>query len=257
MVTATAFHSDYAEYYDLIYKDKDYEAECDFLEQAFERFSNTKPLTILDLGCGTGGHAIPLARRGYKVTGVDVSEPMIIIACEKAKREGLDISFHVVPMEQMELHTQFDAAISMFNAINYVILDEALERAFRNVRRHLIQGGLFLFDFRNGITSLRSYSPLRLKWVEDGARRLLRISQTELDAMEHLFHTTYTCLVFDGNRVIRQFQDEHLVRFLFPKEVKRYLMEANFELMNLCRFLDLDAPASEEDWNIMVVARAV
>lgn len=250
-----AFQSDYAEYYDVLYRDKDYETECDFLEQAFKRFSEKKPLTILDVGCGTGGHAILLARRGYKVTGVDMSEAMIAIAREKAKREGLDIPLYISPMEDLEVHQQFDVAISMFNTINYVVSDQALERALINIHRHLVPRGLFLFDFRNGITSLRSYSPLRIKWVEDGPRRLLRISETHLDAMEQLFCTTYTCLVFEGNQLVKQFKDEHVVRFLFPREVKHYLKEAGFELLWMCRFLNLDMPASEEDWNIMVIAK--
>lgn len=253
----TAFQSDYAEYYDMLYKDKNYEIECDFLEQIFNRFSNKRPLTILDVGCGTGGHSILLAKRGYKVTGVDVSEAMVAIAREKARREGLDIPFHVSPMEAMELHQQFDVVICMFNAINYVVSDQALKRALINIRQHLVPGGLFLFDFRNGITSLRSYSPVRIKWVEDGQWKLLRISETRLDAMEQLFYTTYTCLVFEGDRLVKQFREEHIVRFLFPREVRHYLEESEFELLWMCRFLELDAPADEEEWNIMVVAKAI
>jgi SAM-dependent methyltransferase len=252
----TAFQSDYAEYYDMLYKDKNYGAECDFLEQVFGRFSNKRPQAILDVGCGTGGHSIPLAKRGYKVTGVDASEAMITIAREKATREGLDIPFYVCAMEALELHQQFDAVICMFNAINYIVSDQALKIALLNIRRHLVPGGLFLFDFRNGITSLRSYSPVRIKWVEDGQRKLLRISETKLDAMEQLFYTTYTCLVFEGNRLVKQFQDKHVVRFLFPREVRHYLEESRFDVLWMCRFLELDTPANEEEWNIMVVAKA-
>lgn len=251
----TAFQLDYANYYDLLYKDKDYEAECDFLEHAFERFSSRKLATILDVGCGTGGHAIPLARRGYKVTGIDVSEAMIAIARKKVQREGLDVTFCISAMEDLELDQRFDVVICMFNAINYVVSDEALKRALVNIHRHLAPGGLFLFDFRNGITSLRTYSPVRIKRVEDGQRRLLRISETKLDAMEQLFHTTYTCFVFEGEQLVKQFRDEHIVRFLFPREVRHYLKEAGFRVLWMCRFLELDMPASEEDWNIAVVAK--
>jgi predicted TPR repeat methyltransferase len=54
---------DYAKYYDLLYQEKNYEEECDFIEQVFRGFSKLKVKSILELGCGTGGHAIPLARR--------------------------------------------------------------------------------------------------------------------------------------------------------------------------------------------------
>jgi len=57
----------YAEYYDLIYQDKDYEKEYDFIEEIFQNFSSNPVKTIFDGGCGTGGHAIPLAKRGYQI----------------------------------------------------------------------------------------------------------------------------------------------------------------------------------------------
>jgi len=61
---------DYASAYDFLYQDKDYEKECDFIESIFVRYSgNVK--RVLDLGCGTGGHALILVRRGYHIVGVD------------------------------------------------------------------------------------------------------------------------------------------------------------------------------------------
>src|SRR4051812_45289036 len=84
----------YARFYDTMYKEKDYQAECKFIEEATAMFSSTKkPKTILDLGCGTGGHALLLADKGYKVHGVDFSSEMLKQAKEKSlaskKRENL------------------------------------------------------------------------------------------------------------------------------------------------------------------------
>lgn len=59
-----SFGEGLARIYDLIYEDKDYEGECDFIGEIFQRFSSHPVETILDGGCGTGGHVIPLARRG-------------------------------------------------------------------------------------------------------------------------------------------------------------------------------------------------
>jgi len=73
----------YADQYDLLYSDKNYEAECDLIEEVFRRYAKSSVETILDLGCGTGGHAFPLARRGYRVTGVDRSAEMLAHAREK------------------------------------------------------------------------------------------------------------------------------------------------------------------------------
>jgi predicted TPR repeat methyltransferase len=78
----------YANQYDFLYSDKDYEGECDLLEEISRRYGDGSVCTILDLGCGTGIHAIRLARRGYEVTGVDRSAEMLAKAERKAAELG-------------------------------------------------------------------------------------------------------------------------------------------------------------------------
>ena len=67
----TAFEQ-YAPWYDLLYEDKDYESEACFVDEQLRRHG-AKPGTLLDLGCGTGVHAVAFARRGWRVTGIDLS----------------------------------------------------------------------------------------------------------------------------------------------------------------------------------------
>ncbi|MCL0038295.1 class I SAM-dependent methyltransferase [Thermodesulfovibrionales bacterium] len=252
------FGKDYAQYYDAFYHDKNYAAECDFLEKIFNKYSPQKIKSVIDLGCGTGGHAIELAKRGYKVVGVDISSGMINAAKNKSLNiDNIDIQFHVSKVEEVALSEKFDAAICMFNAINYVTSDEGLEKTLSGIHKHLRKNGLFIFDFRNGITSLRSYSPVRTKWVNHEDRRILRISKTELDAMEHLYHTTYTCLTIKDSRIIQEFKDEHTLRYMFPREVKHFLKKKMFKINCMCPFLKLDEAATENDWNITVISTAI
>ena len=249
-----AFDKDYAHYYDAFYHEKDYVVECDFLEQVFQKYASEKTKTILDVGCGTGGHALELAKRGYAVVGVDASETMVDTARRKAENlVNIDVSFHVSKMQDIDFDQKFDAVICMFNAINYVTSDEGLDKTLHNFRIHLSGKGVLVFDFRNGITSIRSYSPVRTKWVTYNDKRLLRISETKLDAMQHFYDTTYTCLVFKDDRIIREFQDKHVVRYLFPREVKSLLKRNGLEAVNMCKFLNLEMPADENEWNIVAV----
>lgn len=76
---------DYASAYDTLYQEKDYARECDFLEQIFRRYDSALVQNILDLGCGTGGHAIPLVERSYHVTAIDRSPEMIAFARRKGE----------------------------------------------------------------------------------------------------------------------------------------------------------------------------
>ena len=78
-----AFGSTYAHAYDLLYLDKDYTAECDFIENIFHRYGDKPISRVLDLGCGTGNHAFPLASRGYEVVGIERSESMLAQASNK------------------------------------------------------------------------------------------------------------------------------------------------------------------------------
>lgn len=80
------FSTDYAAVYDALYADKDYSSECDLLEQVFREHAARPIRRILDLGCGTGGHALMLAQRGYDVVGVDGSAAMIARAVAKSDR---------------------------------------------------------------------------------------------------------------------------------------------------------------------------
>lgn len=89
-MTKQVFGKEYANQYDTFYQDKDYEAECNLIEETFYRYAEKQAVkSILDLGCGTGNHAIPFARRGYQVTGVDRSSEMIETAKAKIQSQTL------------------------------------------------------------------------------------------------------------------------------------------------------------------------
>jgi SAM-dependent methyltransferase len=97
---------------------------------------------ILDVCCGTGHLAALLAARGYRVTGVDVSEEMIRHARENAP----SAEFHVADASRFRLPALFDAAVSTFDSLNHLVAKEALEAALRNTAAALKPGAPFAFD---------------------------------------------------------------------------------------------------------------
>ena len=117
-MSESVFGQVYSDQYDLLYGDKDYEAECDMLEEAFRRYGEGSIQTILDLGCGTGNHAIPLSQRGYQVTGVDLSADMLEHARQKASllvdSSSKSPTFFQGDVRSIDLDQQFDAVIMMF-----------------------------------------------------------------------------------------------------------------------------------------------
>lgn len=137
---------DYAYFYDALYEDKNYKKECQFLEKIFEEYASGKIRTILDLGCGTGGHTLILAEKGYKVAGIDLSEEMLEISRKKARKGELNIEFIEGDIRNIELGQKFDAVISMFAVVSYQITNEDLISTFKVALKHLKKNGLFIFD---------------------------------------------------------------------------------------------------------------
>ncbi len=110
-----------------------------------------KESVVLDSSCGTGDHAIWLARQGYRVFASDISDGMIAVASEKAKKEKLSISFFRSSWEELPEKTdeQFDMILCPGNSLSHMHDMDMLIRSFRAVRKVLKPGGKYLFDLRN------------------------------------------------------------------------------------------------------------
>lgn len=260
MSDTTVFGPGYAALYDHFYADKDYAAECDFVEEAFRRYAAQPVATVLDLGCGTGGHALILARRGYRVTGVDRSADMLAQARAKAVA-GLSPAqaptFAQGDIRRLDLGQAYDAVISMFAVLSYMTTNDDLAAALRTARRHLRPGGLLLFDAWYGPAVLVQRPGDRFRVVGDGHRRAIRFVRSELDTLHHVVHVHYTVLELEGDRLARQVAETHTMRYLFPQEMAFHLDQAGFELAALAPCWRLDAEPTENDWNVVVAARAV
>ena len=108
-------YTDFAYIYDsLMHKDIDYEKWADYIENLFIMY-DVNPDLVCDLACGTGNITIPLAKRGYDMTGVDISEDMLNIAREKA--DGLDILFLHQSMTDLDLFGTMGAFLCMIDSI--------------------------------------------------------------------------------------------------------------------------------------------
>ena len=247
----------YGKYYDIIYSDKDYEKECDVLEEVFRKYSKFMPKTILDCGCGTGGHAIPLAKRGYEVTGVDLSESMIKIAKVKANKKRTNIDFKVMDLRQLQLNKKFNTAICMFAVIDYLTENEDLQKAFNAVRKHVKRNGLFIFDFWYGPAVLKIKPSTRVKTVEKNGLKVIRIVTSELNFSKHTSTSKYHLIASKENEIIDDINESHMVRFFFPQEIQYYLEENSFKLLKISEFLKLNKLPTENTWNAFAIAKAI
>jgi SAM-dependent methyltransferase len=253
------FSPDYADVYDAVYRDKDYAAECDLIERILRKYTLAPVHTILDLGCGTGNHTIPLALRGYDLCGVDMAQPMLERAQSKSAEAGLahHIQFHLSRINDLELPRQFDVALMMFAVLGYQLENRDVTSALRAARKHLKPGGLLIFDVWYGPCVLRQGVSDRVKVVPTESGRIIRVAQSKLDSLRQTCIVHYQVWRTVGDRIVEQVQEDHSVRFFFPRELELLLSLSSFELLSLGTFPDIDRDPDDTTWNIMGVARAV
>lgn len=248
------FSKEYADVYDILYYDKNYEKECDFIEVIFKKY-NCQPKTILDLGCGTGGHALILANRGYKVTGLDKSIPMIEIARKKAQHKGLEIEFIEGDLTNMSLNRKFDATISMFAVMSYQTTNKDVSSVCKLARESLVSGGLFIFDCWHGPAVLTYKPTARIREISSrNGGRIIRFAEPELDIINHTVKVKYRVWRVNDN-TFTETLEIHTMRFFFSQEIKYFLEVAGFKSVDFYPFLELNRGLTENDWNMMMTAR--
>lgn len=132
-----------ADYYDEMFAawGKDYQNEAEKLHLSIERFKLSPGNTLLDLGCGTGGH-IEYHKNYYKISGLDSSLGMVSVA----KKKYPDIDFYHMDMVNFYLDNKFDIIISLFSAIGYVCTWKNLCKVLTSIDSHLVPGGVIVIE---------------------------------------------------------------------------------------------------------------
>jgi ubiquinone/menaquinone biosynthesis C-methylase UbiE len=245
-MSSSAF-SRVAPYYDALMANVPYSMWADYVEEIFEHM-RAAPRRILDLATGTGTIALLLAQRGYRVTGVDISEAMLERAREKAAAMGLEVQFLRRDAAELDLPAgSFDAAVSLYDSLNYILEVERLQRAFDGVVQALAPGGLFIFDlntiysFEQELFTQQNLSPgrpVRYVW-RSRYERATRIARVDME-----FWTD------DGNH----FEETHHQRGHSVEEVTEVLELAGFIVEALYEAYTLLPPGPRSE-RIFYVAR--
>ena len=199
--------------------------ETDFLSACFRKYARGSVRHVLDVACGTGHHSLRLARRGYRVTALDLSAPSIAFLEAEAVRLGLEVRTVVGDMTDFRLPRPVDAAICMQDSQGHLLETEALLAHLRVVRRNVRPGGLYVFDrlVPNG------WSPgARWTWTRRHRGITVRTTfQTLLD-YDVARQVCQEVMRFDINengrrRVVVQ---RHRTRIVFPQELRALVERA-------------------------------
>ena len=247
-----SFGTRYASFYDALYSEKDYEAECDLIEEIVRRYGDGTLASVLDLGCGTGGHSIPLSHRGYAVTGVDRSEPMLAEARLKASASHPPEFVHG-DVRDIDLGRTYDVVLMMFAVLGYQTSDEDLRQALSTVGRHLKSGGLFIGDVWYGPAVVEIGPSNRSKTVETSNGKLTRVASPSLDSVYNICTVDYQLTVGNETQV---WEERHTMRYFFTEELERYFEETGIELAAMLPLPDIDAELTPSTWNALFCGKA-
>ncbi len=122
--------------------------DCEFMHQVF-RTSGEEIQDIIDIACGTGRHAIEMAKKGYQVTGIDISNHMLEAARRKAQEEQVSIQFLQIDMKALDFMDGFDAAYILFNTATLLIDNEDLIQFMNGIHAALKSRGLLVVEVNN------------------------------------------------------------------------------------------------------------
>lgn len=240
--------SDYARYYDLLYRDKNYQAEAGFVRDQLAR-SPRPPRTVLELGCGTGRHAVELARLGLEPAGIDLSENMVAQAQAHAGCAGFPtLQFACGDVRQWRGGSKWDAVISLFHVMSYQTSNADLLAAVQTAGAHLDSGGLFFFDFWYGPAVLTDPPATRVKRMSDGVIDVVRVAEPVVDTGRNQVTVHYEVLVTDRQSgQATRLTESHQLRYLFLPELEFLLDAGGFDLTASGAWMSAD-PLSAHSW---------
>lgn len=251
------FGNTYAGQYDALYGNKNYPHECDAVQRLLERYGTGPAVSVLDLGCGTGTHAMLLADRGYTVTGVDISLSMLDQARGKSARRPGDHAPQFVEgdIRTVKLNQSFDVVLMMFAVLGYQTRNADVAAALRTVRNHLRPGGLFICDVWFGPAVLAVGPSDRVKVIDEPGGQLHRVASGRLDVMQHTSRVEYHCWRTRAGIEVERTTESHTMRYFYPLELELFLSDAGMELCTICPVDDLDTVPTLDTWNVWVCAR--
>ena len=245
----------YAEYYNLLYADKNYEEEVNYVDSLIKLYSKNNFIKrVLDIGCGTGKHDYLLEKKSYITTGIDASEKMIK---EAKKRENENLKFYVMDGRNFNLGIKFDVIVSLFHVVSYQNTNKDILEYFKNVFNHLDNNGIFIFDFWYGPAVLADKPVVRVKRLENENIQLTRIAEPIIFENKNLVEVNYEILIhkkYDNS--LLKLNEKHTMRYFFIPELEIMLNSNGLKIIDNFEWMNLNEP-NFNNWNVVIIAQKI
>ena len=252
MSSYTGYH---AELYDHFYGKKPYKREVSFVRGCLKKYSASSVKNILDLACGTGSHALHLSQFDYSITAADYSRDMLRVAARKLSGASNVKVMYMDMLKFRKFSKPFDAVLCLFDSIGYVNTNENILKVLEGVHNNLRKNGLFIVEFWNAGSMLRSFEPMRVRSWKAGDKKITRKSQTKLRYFKQLADVSYSISVYDKSRNLeRKIRETQTNRYFLVQEMNLFLCESGFKPV---KWFDgyRNKTVNENSWHTVCVAR--
>jgi SAM-dependent methyltransferase len=239
----------YGSYYDLLYRDKDYGAEVEYVHGLLARHG-IAGRELLEFGSGTGKHGRLLAQRGYRVLGIEVAAEMVARAASAPGFETKQGDIRTV-----RLGRTFDAVLSLFHVISYQTGNADVQAVFARAAEHLRPGGLFIFDVWYTPAVHAQQPQVRIKRLTDDDVAITRLAEPVIHANENRVDVNYTIIASSkASGECHELAETHPMRHFCLPELDLFAQAAGFERIGAEEFLSGAVP-SESTWGVCVILR--
>ena len=224
--------------------------ECNFIEQEINR---DKSLKIIDIGCGTGRHSIELVKRGYQITGIDLSESQLKRAREKAKEQGVEIDFQKHDARDLPFKGEFDLAIMLCEGgFSLMETDEMNFEILKNATKVLNDKGKLIFTTLNGLFPLfHSVKEFYKSVTKEGSAEVKGCS---FDLMTFRDHNTIVFEDDTGNKKELKCNE----RYYVPSEITWLLKTLGYKTIDIfgakLGAFSRNDKLTTEDFEMLVIA---
>lgn len=217
-------YSGFAEVYDFLMRDVDYNGWVNYIEKIFRK-KNFNPHTILEIACGTGNITNKLAKRGYDVVGIDKSTEMLTFAKNKAYDLGADVKYLNQDMRELDYNKNVDSILCLCDGINYILEKQELMTVLKKVYSLLKEGGLFIFD----ISSYYKLSQiLGSNIYAENFENVSYIWENYFDEEESICELNLT-IFKRKNKLFERYQECHYQRAYKTEEILNALKKSGFK----------------------------
>jgi SAM-dependent methyltransferase len=241
----------YSKYYDLLYKDKNYKGESEYVIEKIKQFA-PKAKQILELGSGSGSHAYYFCEAGFEVNGIEKSPEMITVAKTK-NIIGFtpvlgDVSF-------FELPKQFDVTLSLFHVVSYLTQNESIIKCFKTTYKHLNPDGIFMFDVWYSPAVYHQKPETRIKRLENDEIEIVRLAESKIESERNVVEVNFEVIIKDKvTLTVENIKEKHVMRHFSIPEIKILAAFTGFEVIMVEEFLTKNNP-SENTWGVCFILK--